>query len=70
MSTEESIKSEVVLRFGEAVSMLIRGAVDEMSQRGVDRAVASAAVQEALSFLLQHGPRPLGEGAQEAGPQS
>lgn len=58
----DEIKSEVVTRFGMAVSMLVRGAVDEMNQRGLDRAEASVAVQEALSFVLQHGPQPLGEG--------
>lgn len=65
--TRDEVAQEVCGRFAEALSLLVRGAVDEMSQRGIDRAAASAATQAVLRYVADNGPRPLGDAAEGDG---
>jgi hypothetical protein len=65
MATQEDITAEVGLRFGQAVSTLIRGAVEEMVTRGCERQKASSALRDALQFLVERGPMPYGPKAEE-----
>lgn len=66
MTTQADVTAEVGQRFGEAVSLLIRGAVEEMVARGCDRQQASIALRDALSFLVTRGPMPYGPKAEDA----
>lgn len=65
MTTRADITAEVGLRFGGAVSLLVRGAVDEMAARGCTRQEASTVIRDALQFILERGPQPYGEKADD-----
>jgi hypothetical protein len=65
MTTRADITAEVGLRFGQAVSLLVRGAGSEMAARGCTRQEASAVIRDALQFILERGPQPYGDKAED-----
>jgi hypothetical protein len=63
--TPTEVATEVGVRFSESVSMLIRGALDEMVLRGCDREKSIHSLKEILKFIANKGPRPIGAKATE-----
>jgi hypothetical protein len=66
--TRDEVLDDVLKRYAMAVSMLTRGALDELANRGIDKQASAAALQEILKFVVGRGPAPYAEAAETAPP--